>query len=488
MLLASLDDPAAIRYRQEILRDCIAQPEPIRHLYAIVEAALQDRRGIWGFSAHSPGAILAAALRQLEVAVVHLKELRRIADAHADTVNSSGMTTLLGSLQTDLDDDYLNTIACHLELLHFRKGELMSAELARDNSTTNLVLRSAGRRQTGWRERLKRSPRSSYTFGVSPQDYAGGDILADLVDRALNPVSDAAAQSAEHIWSYFDRLHAELGFYVSCLNLREQLLAKDVPMCFPKPLPEGERCFSTVDLRPPCLALRSDAQVVGNDVNTQAMPLVMVTGANSGGKSTFLRSVGVAQLMMQCGMFVAAQTCTASLCGGVFTHFSRAEDSNMNRGRLDDELARMSVIVDQISRPCLMLFNESFSTTNEREGSSIALHVVLALLDSGVTVFFVTHQFELSRAIHERRAASTLFLRAERQQDGERSYKLVIADPLPTSFGADLYFRLGGWLDEDDSRATSPSGIPPESHRGPELQVAGCAASPAPRHGRRQEG
>jgi hypothetical protein len=45
--------------------------------------------------------------------------------------------------------------------------------------------------------------------------------------------------------------------------------------------------------------------------------------------------------------------------------------------------------------------------------------------------------------------SSTLFLRAERDPDGRRDYKLVVKEPLPTSFGEDLYYRLGGWLDED---------------------------------------
>ena len=55
--------------------------------------------------------------------------------------------------------------------------------------------------------------------------------------------------------------------------------------------------------------------------------LVIITGANSGGKSTFLRSVGLAQLMMQCGMFVTARILRASVCQQIFTHFIREEDA-----------------------------------------------------------------------------------------------------------------------------------------------------------------
>ena len=48
------------------------------------------------------------------------------------------------------------------------------------------------------------------------------------------------------------------------------------------------------------------------------------------------------------------------------------------------------------------------------------------------------------------RRIQPLFLRAERQPDGRRDYKLAAKDSLPTSFGEDLYYRLGGWLEETE--------------------------------------
>ena len=76
-----------------------------------------------------------------------------------------------------------------------------------------------------------------------------------------------------------------------------------------------------------CLSLSMEDRVVGNDVTGAGKRLVMITGANRGGKSTFLRSIGLAQLMMQCGMFVPAESFRASVCHGIFTHFKREEDA-----------------------------------------------------------------------------------------------------------------------------------------------------------------
>jgi hypothetical protein len=60
-----------------------------------------------------------------------------------------------------------------------------------------------------------------------------------------------------------------------------------------------------------------------------------------------------------------------------------------------------------------------------------------------------------------------LFLRAERQPDGRRNYKLAAKDPLPTSYGEDLYYRLGGWLEEDNAHTPAVLPATPEASRWP---------------------
>lgn len=100
--------------------------------------------------------------------------------------------------------------------------------------------------------------------------------------------------------------------------------------------------------------------------------------------------------MMQCGLFVAAESLTANVCQAVFTHFKRGEDTNMESGKLDEELARMSEIADNAQPNSLVLCNESFAATNEHEGSQIALQIITALIDSDIQVALVTHMYELA--------------------------------------------------------------------------------------------
>jgi MutS domain V len=477
VLLASLDDPGAIRYRQQVLADCLDQPGVIRQMYSVAVAALEDKRHMWGYGGtyRTPSSNLSGAVGYLEAYVARLRQLRQIADEHAGKFRSDGLRALFATIAQELDDEYFDEISYHLTQLRFRSGVLISARLDRDNSGIGFVLRAPDRAGRRWTERLGIAPRTSYSFTLPPRDEAGGQILGDLTGRGINLVADAAAQSADHIGSYFTMLRAELAFYVGCLNLADRLAAKGVPVTVPVPAQPAEHAFSCTDLRDACLELRSPDPVTGNDVAAGGKSLVIITGANSGGKSTFLRSAGVAQLMMQCGLFVTARSFTADVAHGIFTHFIREEDASMTSGRLDDELRRMSAIADRIGPHCLVLFNESFAGTNEREGSEIGYQVVRALLDAGIKVLFVTHRYALADRIRQRHASSALFLRAERHPDGRRQYKLAAKDPLPTSFGEDLYHRLGGWLAEDEIEAAPlGAGSGAWSKASPDEQDGGC--------------
>lgn len=110
----------------------------------------------------------------------------------------------------------------------------------------------------------------------------------------------------------------------------------------------------------------------------------------------------------------------------------------MSTGKLEEELVRMRDITADLGPGCLVLFNEAFASTNEREGSEIGREVVRALLDSGVRVAYVTHLYDLARRLSERPDAYCL--RAER----ERTFALAEGRPLPTSYGGDLYRSIFG--------------------------------------------
>jgi MutS-like protein len=441
-VLSSLTDPEAISYRQQVLGDCLQQPAIVRELYGIAVEAIQRERKIWGVFMHSPDTILHHSIQVLELFVGILKRLRTFADSQAGGFRSEGFRRLFAMLATELDDEYFRSVEAHLRELRFRRGVLLSAELGKGNKGTRYVLRRTP--ALSWTERLGLGIRSGYGFTLPDRDENGFKALEELRARGINQVANALAQSTDYILSFFAMLRTELGFYVGCLNLHERLTEQGEPACFPEPVALGTRALAAHGLYDVCLALHTQAGVVGNDVDADDRSLVMITGANQGGKSAFLRSVGLAQLMLQCGMFVGASSLRASVVDGVFTHFKREEDATMESGKLDEELSRMSEIADAITPNSILLCNESFAATNEREGSEIARQVIRALLDSGIAVFFVTHLFDLANGFYRQGLETALFLRAERQPDGRRTFRVVEGQPLPTSYGEDSYRRIFG--------------------------------------------
>ena len=85
----------------------------------------------------------------------------------------------------------------------------------------------------------------------------------------------------------------------------------------------------------------------------------------------------------------------------------------------------MRAIVDDISPDAMVLFNESFASTNEREGSEVARMIADALLEGNVKIAFVTHQYSLAHHLYARGDPRDLFLRAQRLPDGTRTFKMV---------------------------------------------------------------
>jgi len=438
------DDTDTILYRQSVLKDCLKNSSTVINIYnTVFEAIENERKNFWGiFATKSPESILNRSVTVLEMFLAAIKTLKNIAGDCSEKFDSEGFSALFCMLKKEFCDEYFNSIQDHLRELNFKNGILLSAELGRGNTGVNYVLRKSNIKKQKFFERIFAKGPQTITHYVHERDECGHRMLAEIKDRGLNLVANALAQSTDHILGFLKMLRIELAFYIGCLNLHKQLISMDAPVSFPNPQPCSSRSHQFSGLYDISLALTKKQKVVGNDISAQNKLFVIITGANQGGKSTFLRSIGQSQLMMQCGMFVPAQHFSSNLCDNLFTHFKREEDTDMKSGKFDEELARMDDIVNNITSGTMILFNESFAATNEREGSEIARQITSALYEKNIKVFFVTHLFEFANGLSGKMMENALFLRAQRQDNGERTFRLIEGEPLQTSFGEDLYKKI----------------------------------------------
>lgn len=430
---------ADIVHRQDVMRDVLANQDVVGELRAIADDGLdRERMKVFGlFSRATPEKVLLRSIDVMEMYLEVFTALRKVAAAYAPRFQSAGFRAFFADITTELGDAYLAAVRTRLDELRFDHGVVISARLGPGNHGMNYVLRRPPR--GGLRSRVHRDP---HWLPIELDDAA--EELSVVLGRGMLPAADALAQACEHVTRYLRTVSLETGFHLACARLHGALTAIGEVTCFPEIATGGELGFDCDGLRDPSLAVRTAAPTVGSTVDARGCSLVMITGANRGGKTTFLRSIGLAQMMAQAGMFVVAGRYRTGVRTGVFTHFTPDEDPTMVHGRLDAELARMSRLADAMAPGALLLCNESFSSTNEREGSEIARTVVDAARESGITVCFVTHMFALADGLHRRADPRARFLRAERLDDGGRTYRLVDGRPLTTSFGDDLFRSVFG--------------------------------------------
>ncbi|WP_018179407.1 MutS-related protein [Jongsikchunia kroppenstedtii] len=434
-------DPRVIAYRHGALRDCRAHRDTITALYGLAgDVEREVRKHLFlTWNGMTPEQATHRSLAVLEIACDALDSLLALALRDRSEFTSPAFRRFFDDVTTTVDGNYLNSLRRHLNELRFEHGAVLSASLSSGLRGADYRLRvPAGRRL---RDRL-RIDSSGPGFEIDEHDVSGSMALTEIRSRGMHAVSGLLSTAANHLETFFATLRWELAFYLGSAALFDALDAVGGRACLPVPAPLDTRTFRCTDLYDAGLALHTGAAPVGNDLDAGSSNLVIVTGANRGGKSTFLRSVGIAQMLMQAGLPVPAREFAADVRCGVFTHFKREEDETLRSGKFDEELQRMSELVDHLPDASAVLFNESFAATNEQEGSAIAADIVRALLGHGHRVFYVTHMHELARTFYEARTG--VFLRAERDASRQRSFRLSYAEPLPTSYGLDLYEKIFG--------------------------------------------
>ncbi len=180
------NDLDTIRYRQAILKDCLQNPAIVREIYAIaVESIESEKKNYWGIFSKYPAAILRRSIEVLEMFVSMLKKLRSIADEQAARFESEGFTRLFAMLRQELADEYFASIEDHLQMLAFRDGILISAELGKGNKGTNYVLRKLQAEKQSWLQRVFADNSTAYSFRISERDASGGEPVG--TERQRNP-------------------------------------------------------------------------------------------------------------------------------------------------------------------------------------------------------------------------------------------------------------------------------------------------------------
>lgn len=211
--------------------------------------------------------------------------------------------------------------------------------------------------------------------------------------------------------------------------------------CFPA-VESGKMDLS--NLYDPLLAasIRS-IDLVKNDVYfSDDSCLYLLNGANSGGKSVYVRAIGIAQILFQLGLGVPADKAQMRIVDGVYTHFPIAETHD--HSQFAGECARMKDILNQLTGDSLLLMDETFSGTASAEGAAVAFQVLQHLQSRRCYCIFSTHMYEinsyLDRLNKRKPLIGSLYMET---LDGKRTYRIQkgLSDGL--SYAYDIAKRYG---------------------------------------------
>lgn len=277
----------------------------------------------------------------------------------------------------------------------------------------------------------------------------GSDIslkedIGHLAEVTLEKILSIFQPYLQEMLQFFEHYCEEIAFYMGAVQFLKRMEPLYITLKMPEPMPQGTTDTSFENLYELSMALYNQRKPVGNSIALENNRMTLITGANQGGKSTFLRSYGIAQVMMQCGLPVPASKFSAPVYPQVFTHFTRSEDEQLSNGRLSEELQRMSNMVEKTVSNSLFLLNESFASTTEKEGSKIAEGILNAFYEKNITTMMVTHLYQLAKKKYEEAKEGSHFLVAERTENGTRTFKMLKGEPTYTSFGTDLFKVLEG--------------------------------------------
>ncbi|NLK74421.1 MAG: hypothetical protein GX288_03915 [Clostridiales bacterium] len=218
-------------------------------------------------------------------------------------------------------------------------------------------------------------------------DYILELQVEGLIERGVQSMYSVIFRVNSYILSFCRKMYNQLLFYSAAIKIVKFSQRIGCTIVYPRFLSDTIKAKSLYDLG----LLTTDNSLKGkvsNDFNEDRNAFYVISGANQGGKTTFLKSIGIAQLFAQNGLPVFADEYDGPIFESFISHFPKDEDAAMNNGKLAEELTRFHNSLHLMKKKALVLMNESFATTTEKEGCEIAFDVLRALSTVKPSLFF----------------------------------------------------------------------------------------------------
>ncbi|KTT21989.1 DNA mismatch repair protein MutS [Pseudomonas oryzihabitans] len=243
------------------------------------------------------------------------------------------------------------------------------------------------------------------------------EALLDELIGHLAPLQDSAAALAE-----LDVL----------ANFAERALNLDLN----KPHFVEEPCLKIGQGRHPVVEQVLETPFVANDVTLDNdTRMLVITGPNMGGKSTYMRQTALIVLLAHVGSFVPAASCELSLVDRIFTRIGSSDDLAGGRSTFMVEMSETANILHNASEHSLVLMDEVGRGTSTFDGLSLAWAAAEQLARLRAWTLFATHYFELTVLPEGQPTVANVHLNATEHNDRIVFLHHVLPGPASQSYG-----------------------------------------------------
>jgi DNA mismatch repair protein MutS len=310
-------------------------------------------------------------------------------------------------------------------------------------------------------EKFKQGAAGDHTFKFRDFDQMN-HIEAGVLDRVarLNPeifaeLDDFAARSNQSFDPIIIRFDREVQFYVSCIAHMRHISGAGLKFCYPRVSSECKeiRVTNAYDLALAKLLVDKKLPVVTNDFYLKGRErIIIVSGPNQGGKTTFARTFGLMHHLAAIGCPVPGTEAQLFLFDRMFTHFEKQEDVHNLRGKLHDDLYRLHHTLAEATSDSIIILNEVFNSTSLKDAIFLSTRILTKIIELDALCVCVTFIDELAGLSN---TSVSLGSTVKPDNVAERTFKIVRRPPNGLAYAISVAEKYG--LTYDRLRERLPS-------------------------------
>lgn len=223
------------------------------------------------------------------------------------------------------------------------------------------------------------------------------DMIAGLFHDTFHELDKFCKLRIDFVDGAIARFSREIQFYLGWFENVEETRKHGLQFCYPKITRDKDHVYA-YDCYDLALAKSAEAKTIANDFKLDTPErMLIITGPNQGGKTTFARSFAQAHYFASLGLSVPAREASLSMFDKILTHFGREEDVTQQVGQLRDDLQRLKLLLDQATGDSIIIVNEIFASTTLSDALLLGGYMMDTFTRLGAVVLCVTFLDELAQ-------------------------------------------------------------------------------------------